>query len=121
MIISVIRFIKQHAMNMLLSQESLLFDFQKEIPITLPLPSGKSYPILDKYGCMYESMSLVNMIGSKSSTSSKLSYSMPTRRFVEQRESWNNLRVLVTQSLTFIYCMYVCMYVRVYIANKILQ
>eukprot|EP01036_Dinobryon_divergens_P028399 gene28399-37335_t len=72
------RFIKQHAMNMLLSQESLLFDFQKEIPITLPLPSG-----------------------SKSSTSSKLPYSMPTRRFVEEKESWNNLRVLGTPTDSF--------------------
>eukprot|EP01035_Chromulina_nebulosa_P023309 gene23309-30216_t len=69
---------KQHAMNMLLSQESLLFDFQKEIPITLPLPSG-----------------------SKSSTSSKLPYSMPTRRFVEEKESWNNLRVLGTPTDSF--------------------
>eukprot|EP01034_Spumella_vulgaris_P028799 gene28799-35723_t len=71
-------FSKQHALQLLLSQSSLIFGFQKEIPLTVPV----STPYWAR---------LVALTGLNRPTKS-----LPTRRFVENKLTWDKLRVLGT-------------------------
>jgi len=65
------RFVKQHALNLLLSQDPLQFQFQRDITLSIPLPT---------FGGVAPSKS----------------YSLSVRRFAESAESWNNIRRLGT-------------------------